>query len=142
MSANKLTPLALAKIFHNLYEDLAPRHGYVTRVGSQVFNPESPNGKTMIATCEALMKEGSGVGICDLQKGEKVMDPNVIVELIIKFTRGSTIDMDITKNRILPDERLDDVCLSMATHARDYFKLKMGDKTPKIQLLNDPRKLN
>ena len=45
----------LAGMFHDAYEMLAPEYGYTTRPETRTFNPESPNGKLMIATCEAIL---------------------------------------------------------------------------------------
>lgn len=47
----------LAVMFHNNYERLAPSYGYETRKETRKFDPDSPNGKLMIATCEAIMNE-------------------------------------------------------------------------------------
>ena len=46
--------IALAQRFHTEYERLAPSFGYETRPETRVFDPESPNGKLMIAVCSAL----------------------------------------------------------------------------------------
>ena len=46
--------LALAKHFHDLYEERAPLYGYVTREDTRTFDPKSPNGRLMIAVCQAL----------------------------------------------------------------------------------------
>lgn len=45
--------IAKAKQFHDTYERLAPQFGYETRLDTRQFDPESPNGKLMIA----VMKE-------------------------------------------------------------------------------------
>lgn len=47
----------LAKEFHNAYEELAPTFGYETREDTKEFDPESNNGKLMIAVCEQIIKE-------------------------------------------------------------------------------------
>lgn len=47
-------PLALAVLFHHTYEKLAPDSGYVTRQETRIFDPESPNGKLMIAVCTSV----------------------------------------------------------------------------------------
>ena len=47
----------LARRFHDLYESLAPTFGYTTRSDTKQFDPESPNGKLMIAVCNGLLKE-------------------------------------------------------------------------------------
>ena len=49
-----------AKRFHDTYERLAPQFGYVTRPQTRAFDPESPNGKLMIAVCAALKLSASG----------------------------------------------------------------------------------
>ncbi len=43
--------LKIAKLFHETYERLAPQFGYETRQDTKAFDPESPNGKLMIAVC-------------------------------------------------------------------------------------------
>lgn len=50
-----MTPLALAILFHNWYEKLAPEFGYETREETREFDPNSKNGKLMVATCQQLM---------------------------------------------------------------------------------------
>jgi len=45
----------LAKKFHRLYEELAPKYGYETREDTKDFDSESQNGKLMIAVCERLL---------------------------------------------------------------------------------------
>jgi hypothetical protein len=52
----KLTPLDLAIRFHNIYERLAPDFGYETRTGTRDFNPETPNGKLMVAVCNEILR--------------------------------------------------------------------------------------
>lgn len=44
----------LARRFHEAYERLAPTYGYETRDETRHFDPESPNGKLMIAVVEEL----------------------------------------------------------------------------------------
>lgn len=46
--------LALAIRFHETYERLAPSFGYETRPDTKVFDPESKNGRLMVAVCAAL----------------------------------------------------------------------------------------
>jgi len=47
----------LAKLFHQVYEDLAPSFGYGTRTDTKEFDENSKNGKLMIATCKAILPE-------------------------------------------------------------------------------------
>ena len=47
----------LAKRFHDSYKKLAPQYGYETRFDTKQFNPDSPNGKLMIAVCKQIFEE-------------------------------------------------------------------------------------
>jgi hypothetical protein len=40
--------------FHEAYERLAPQFGYETRSDTKVFEPDSPNGRLMIAVMKEL----------------------------------------------------------------------------------------
>ncbi len=53
---DKITKEELAIQFHNIYERLAPYFGYETRKETKQFNPETPNGKLMIAVCDEILK--------------------------------------------------------------------------------------
>ena len=50
-----MTALELAIKFHETYERLAPEYGYETRKETKQFNPDSANGKLMIAVCQELI---------------------------------------------------------------------------------------
>jgi hypothetical protein len=52
--ASEPTALSLAIRFHDTYERLAPSFGYETRTDTKVFDPESKNGRLMVAVCAAL----------------------------------------------------------------------------------------
>ena len=52
----KWQPLELAILFHDTYERLAPSFGYETREETRKFDPESPNGRLMVAVCEEVLK--------------------------------------------------------------------------------------
>lgn len=41
----------IARLFHDTYERLAPEFGYETRKDTKQFDPNSPNGKLMVAVC-------------------------------------------------------------------------------------------
>jgi hypothetical protein len=47
--------VSLARKFHKAYERLAPQFGYETREETREFDPESPNGKLMIAVCSEIL---------------------------------------------------------------------------------------
>lgn len=46
--------LALAIRFHETYERLAPSFGYETRPDTRAFDPESKNGRLMVAVCAEI----------------------------------------------------------------------------------------
>lgn len=48
------TDLELAMKFHETYERLAPDFGYETRDDTKQFDPQSKNGKLMIAVCHEV----------------------------------------------------------------------------------------
>lgn len=54
-----------AKRLHDIYEELAPNFGYVTRLGTREFDPESPNGQLMIATVEKFLERSIYREICE-----------------------------------------------------------------------------
>jgi hypothetical protein len=45
----------VARLFHETYERLAPDFGYETRQDTRQFDPESANGRLMIAVCASLI---------------------------------------------------------------------------------------
>ena len=47
--------LEMAKQFHEAYERKAAEVGYITRKDTREFDPESPNGKLMIAVCKEIL---------------------------------------------------------------------------------------
>lgn len=49
-------PVALAALFHETYEILAPAIGYKTREDTRAFDPSSKNGKLMILTCAEIQR--------------------------------------------------------------------------------------
>ena len=52
---SSMSPDRLAYLFHKFYEELAPNFGYETREDTREFDPNSKNGKLMIATCEKIL---------------------------------------------------------------------------------------
>ena len=53
--------LALAKQFHGTYERLAPSFGYETRPETRDFNPDSANGRLMIAVCHEIIGQNTEI---------------------------------------------------------------------------------
>lgn len=56
---------ALARRFHETYERLAPSFGYETRTETREFDPESANGRLMIAVCAELSQQPDARGVVD-----------------------------------------------------------------------------
>jgi len=50
-------PLDLAGLFHETYERLAPSFGYTTRPETREFDPDSPNGRLMIAVSGEVLRK-------------------------------------------------------------------------------------
>lgn len=48
--------MLITELFHNTYERLAPDFGYETREDTKKFDPDSKNGKLMIATVTEVLK--------------------------------------------------------------------------------------
>ena len=48
--------LELAMRFHEAYERLAPRFGYETKAETREFDPQTPNGRLMIAVCREIIE--------------------------------------------------------------------------------------
>lgn len=51
------TPEETARRFHEAYEFYAPYFGYITREDTRAWDPESNNGKLMIAVVRAVLIE-------------------------------------------------------------------------------------
>ena len=49
--------LKLAEAFHETYERLAPQYGYETRPETRTFDPNSNNGRLMIAVCREVCEQ-------------------------------------------------------------------------------------
>jgi hypothetical protein len=52
-----LTPEETARRFHDAYEEFAPLFGYITREDTRKFDPESANGRLMIAVVRNVLIE-------------------------------------------------------------------------------------
>lgn len=53
------TAESLAVKFHEAYERLAPEFGYTTGAMTRRFDPESPNGRLMIAVCREMLSRAA-----------------------------------------------------------------------------------
>ena len=58
MKDKRVEAEALAKRFHDMYEQLAPVFYYETKKDTRIFNKNNPNGKLMIEVCFNLLREG------------------------------------------------------------------------------------
>jgi hypothetical protein len=50
-------PERIARAFHDHYERLAPQFGYETRPETREFDPDSQNGRLMVATVKAVLAD-------------------------------------------------------------------------------------
>jgi hypothetical protein len=77
MKIEKAYPEAyrLAKRFHNLYEEYAPKFGYKTREDTKEFIPDSPNGRLMAFVCCEFLKEE--INKIELRKLNKIKYPKL-----------------------------------------------------------------
>jgi hypothetical protein len=48
--------LPMAVLFHEVYERLAPQFGYETRPETRQFDPQSKNGRLMVAVCAEILQ--------------------------------------------------------------------------------------
>lgn len=69
-ASGKEDALVLAIRFHETYERLAPSFGYETRTDTKVFDPESKNGKLMVAVCSTLTAENAALRE-EVKRGEE-----------------------------------------------------------------------
>jgi len=63
----------LAREFHALYEELAPKFGYETRKDTKEFDPASPNGRLMARVCWDFAEQVRRETISEI---EKMLDDN------------------------------------------------------------------
>lgn len=73
---------ALARRFHETYERLAPQYGYTTREETREWDPHSPNGRLMIATCKEVLQvanEQSSPAAGDSDADEGIAALNVAI---------------------------------------------------------------
>lgn len=57
----------LAELFHDRYEKLAPEFGWMTRMETRTFDPNSTNGRLMIAVCDEILTSFDRQDAADLQ---------------------------------------------------------------------------
>lgn len=61
-----------AREFHEAYERLAPQFGYETRPDTREFDPDSPNGRLMMAVIAALTPPEGHVVVTRNEAGQAV----------------------------------------------------------------------
>jgi len=84
----------LARRFHDHYERLAPIFGYETREATRIFDPESRNGRLMIAVADEI--------IVDLEA--ELTRLRSLAEAAEKLSaddaRGIAEDLSVTLNKV------------------------------------------
>ena len=85
----------LARDFHEAYEELAPTFGYETRTNTKQFDPESKNGKLMIAVCERvatnLLSQKSKEIEKKIDRAVDIFYPEGIATVYIRYTKAISI---------------------------------------------------
>jgi len=89
-----LDPKALAILFHDTYERLAPSFGYDTRKETRTFDPDSANGKLMIAVCSEVSR------YLPRQKGEVDMETVIDIRAAIIELMGTGVKVPTTEDLI------------------------------------------
>lgn len=51
-----MTAVQLAELVHETYERLAPSFGFEARPDTRIFDPDTPNGRLMVAVCANIQK--------------------------------------------------------------------------------------
>jgi hypothetical protein len=100
-NTDDLEAKAMAIRFHETYERLAPSFGYETRKETRVFDPESPNGKLMIAVCGEVARS-----LAQPPSREVISAGNVLRE-VLEYARQ-------THNRNGEHGRADEAAQAMA----------------------------
>lgn len=92
-------PIALAVLFHVTYERLSAAFNYQTRTETRIFDPESSNGKLMIATCTEIQ---SAILRCDWCKGleAKVASHEIQIGSLRMEIVHKTNHLDSAKSRL------------------------------------------
>lgn len=74
--------LELAVRFHTIYEWLAPTFGYETRTDTRDFDPDSKNGRLMIAVCNEVIRHERKRAMFARRPGLWALDAREALELI------------------------------------------------------------
>jgi hypothetical protein len=61
--------LELAILFHVIYERKSAEFDYITRTETRIFDPESKNGKLMVATCAEVLEYMKSQGVINAVTG-------------------------------------------------------------------------
>lgn len=72
----------LARLFHETYERLSPEYGYETRPDTKQFDPQSKNGRLMVAVCGEIMN--------------RLIEPGHAVEIKDAPTKADDIEYEWT----------------------------------------------
>ncbi|MBX3046959.1 MAG: hypothetical protein KF698_08195 [Anaerolineales bacterium] len=89
----------LARSFHEAYETLAPSFGYVTRAETREFDPNSANGRLMMAVCEVVLGE-EGKRIRSAGRIEGLEEAAAIADTEIKTVYEEPMAYSFRRGRI------------------------------------------
>jgi len=89
----------LARVFHNIYEALAPDFGYETRKETRDFEPTTPNGRLMVAVCKEIIG-------CHFPKSEPKPATASDLEQLAREAMSKCVGwIETDTDPILPEER-------------------------------------
>ena len=74
-----------ARLFHELYEENAPKFGYATKKETKEFDPESPNGRLMAFVCMEVAKE------IESRNQDAKAREDVVHEILLLITQEANI---------------------------------------------------
>lgn len=138
--AQGITDEQLAVWFHETYERLAPEFGYETRPDTKAFDPQSKNGKLMVAVCgkaaAALREQAKDAKYCQEhhvsrqlldatndslreQAGEVTELKQKVIESQAALYRTSAAGFDVVRER-------DSLRATLATQAAEIERFKVG----------------
>jgi hypothetical protein len=112
-TATLVAALELAREFHDAYERLAPSFGYETRPDTKEFDPDSPNGKLMIAVCSEI---GSRLQSTNAELNRVVDEAEHKLRMVVSHASGGHLDL---AERPLS---LNDICVEISQHHNRIYQ--------------------
>ena len=130
----------LARRFHNVYEENAPKFGYETRKDTKDFIPDSPNGRLMAFVCCEFLKEE--INRIELRKLNKIKYPKLSLKERLN-SKLSEKDIKEIRLRRKSGETQQSIADSFGiTHSAVQYWLKDREERLEVAKRNYQRELN